>query len=64
MVSKHYKHFMSHSVTVFMLHVGLSSFFFFWVLSVGLFCNLFSDSAVGCFIVELLYECSCFVFII
>ena len=37
---------------------------FFFVLSVGLFCNLFSDSAVGCFLVELLYECSCFVFII
>lgn len=57
-----YKRFMSQSMTVFMLHVGLIQFFF--VLSVGLFCNLFSDSAVGCFLVEFLYECGGFVFII
>jgi len=63
-VSKHYKRFMSHSMT-FYLACWPFHFFFFWcfLLSVGLFCNLFSDSAVGCFLVEL-YECGCFVFII
>jgi len=51
-VSKHYKRFMSHSTNVFMLYVGLSCICF--VLSVGLFCNLFSVSEVGC----LLLSCS------